>query len=146
MLLFYLFSNSTNLKCGCEFIPSPLGETKIFPTHGAFQVSSAQASPHQGRNWVVGGREYSNFLHPEFCNSTHVPKRPGNQLLGGISLGLLAKLGCAQEVLAGLLSEDLEPLALPSQLPSSGGALGKGESLSVMCLSCTKPNDLGLNR
>ena len=83
---------------------------------------------------MVGGREYSNFLHPEFCNSTHVPKRPGNQLLGEISLGLLAKLGCAQEVLAGLLSEDLEPLALPSQLPSSGGALGKGRAAGCTAL------------
>lgn len=95
---------------------------------------------------MVGGREYSNFLHPEFCNSTHVPKRLGNQLLGIISPGLLAKLSCAQKVPVGLLNEDPEPLALPSQLPSSGGALGKGDSLSVMCLSCTKPNDLGLNR
>lgn len=129
----------------------PQERKRSFPPWALLSVFSSHTSrltDEAGLN-VFEGEGGSQHPTSWICNSTQMLRILGKEIVGGFSQGLLQKLSCTQKVLPGLCSGDPEPPMWHDpgpQLWVSGGALGKGKSLSLQCLSCTKWNDLGLNR
>lgn len=130
-----LSSSDTKLRLACGLITSSLGGTKISPRRGLWGccAHAAEGLP-AGRNGAGGGEEEG----PEALTP---PRARG---VGDFPGGGCSSQAVLRRSSLGLAGKAPKPWRYPPSCQSLEG-LGRAWP-SLKCLSCTKPNDLGLDR